>query len=55
MRPLQTVDRKQMEEYWKIDSESLTWDVFDRVDEGRGVKGLVDRDLPEAIKALSGG
>lgn len=55
MRPLQKVDRKQMEEYWKIDSESLTWDVFDRVDEGRGVKGLVDRDLPEAIKALSGG
>ncbi len=53
MRPLKTVNRQQMEEYWKIDSESLTWDVFDRVDEGRGVKGLVDRDLPKAIQTLN--
>jgi sulfatase modifying factor 1 len=55
MRPLKTVDRKQMEEYWKIDSEALTWNVFDRVDEGRGAKGLVDRDLPKAIMALDSG
>jgi len=55
MRPLKTVDRKQMEEYWKIDSESMTWDVFDRLDGGRGAKGLVDHDLPKAIKALSSG
>jgi len=55
MRPLKTVDRGQMEQYWKIDNEAIGWDVFDRVDEGRGVKGLVDRDLPQAINELNGG
>lgn len=54
IRPLRTVEREAMEEYWKIDNESIGWDVFDRLDEGRGVKGLVDRELPEAIKALNG-
>lgn len=54
IRPLKTVDREAMEEYWKIDHESIGWDVFDRVDEGRGVKGLVDRDLPKAIQELNG-
>ncbi|MCH2200983.1 MAG: SUMF1/EgtB/PvdO family nonheme iron enzyme [Fuerstiella sp.] len=50
IRPLKTVSREQMEEYWKIDNESIQWDVFDRVDEGRGAKGLVDKDLPAAIQ-----
>jgi hypothetical protein len=53
MRPLRSVDRQAMEEYWKIDNESIGWDVFDRIDEGRGVKGLVDPSLPEAIKDLN--
>jgi len=55
IRPLNQVPRKEMEQYWKIDNESIGWDVFDRVDEGRGVKGLVDRDLPQAIQALGSG
>lgn len=55
MRPLKTVSRDEMEEYWKIDNESTQWDVFDRVDEGRGVKGLVDPALPQAIRELAGG
>lgn len=55
MRPLKMVDREQMEQYWKIDHESIGWDVLDRVDEGRGVKGIVDRDLPQAIKTLNSG
>ena len=46
--------REDMEEYWKIDNEAIGWDVFDRVDEGRGVKGLVDPDLPQAIRDLVG-
>ena len=49
------VDREQMEQYWKIDHESIGWDVLDRGDEGRGVKGIVDRDLPQAIKTLNSG
>ncbi len=53
IRPLKTVPREAMEEYWKIDNESIGWDVFDRLDEGRGVKGLVDRDLPKAIQTLN--
>ncbi|MCH2200777.1 MAG: formylglycine-generating enzyme family protein [Fuerstiella sp.] len=55
MRALKSVDRKQMEEYWKIDNESIGWDVFDRIDEGRGVKGLVDLALPQAITDLTQG
>jgi len=55
LRPLKKVSREEMEEYWKIDNESLRWDVFDRVDEGRGVKGLVDPGLPQAINDLAGG
>ena len=47
-------DRDKMEDYWKIDNESIGWDVFDRIDEGRGIKGLVGRDLPHAIKGLGG-
>jgi sulfatase modifying factor 1 len=54
MRPLKTVPREDMEEYWQIDNEAIGWDVFDRVDEGRGVKGLVDPTLPQAIKDLDG-
>lgn len=53
VRSLKTVDREQMEDYWKIDSESTAWDVSDRLDEGRGVRGLVDRDLPKAIESLN--
>ena len=37
---------------WKIDSESIEFDVTDRLDEGRGVLGIVDKDLPAAIQEL---
>ncbi len=42
-----------MEDYWKIDSEDIQLDVGDRLAEGRGVLGVVDKELPEAIKSLS--
>lgn len=52
IRPLRTVSRTAMEEFWRIDSEELMFDVNDRLSEGRGVKGLVDKDLPAAIRKL---
>lgn len=52
IRPLQALTREQIEEYWKIDNEDTQYDVKDRVSEGRGVKGIVDKDLPKAVKDL---
>ncbi|MCA9036139.1 MAG: formylglycine-generating enzyme family protein, partial [Planctomycetaceae bacterium] len=51
-RPLKSVDRNTMEQFWMIDSEDTEFDVGDRIREGRGVLGLVDKDLPAAIKSL---
>lgn len=51
-RPLKTVTRKEMEEFWRIDNEDTQYDVTDRLSEGRGVRGLVDKDLPAAMKQL---
>jgi formylglycine-generating enzyme required for sulfatase activity len=52
VRPLQTVPREAMEEFWRIDNEDTKYDVADRLSEGRGVLGIVDKDLPEAISKL---
>lgn len=52
IRPLKTVTRKEMEEFWRIDNEDTAYDVADRLSEGRGVRGLVDKDLPQAMKQL---
>lgn len=52
IRPLRTVPRNEMEVFWKIDNEDTFLDVRDRLQEGRGVRGLVDKDLPKAIKSL---
>ena len=52
MRPLKKVSRKDMEVFWKIDNEDTMYDVQDRLTEGRGVRGLVDKTLPAAVKAL---
>lgn len=53
LRPLRTVPRDAMEDFWKIDSEDIQLDVGDRLAEGRGVLGVVDKELPAAIKSLS--
>jgi len=53
IRPHREISRDDMEDYWKIDHECIGYDVGDRMDEGRGAFGLVDRDLPEAIRALN--
>lgn len=52
VRTLKTVSREEMEEFWKIDNEDTMYDVTDRLNEGRGVRGLVDKELPKAIQAL---
>ena len=52
IRPLREITREAMEEYWKIDHEHISYDVSDRLEEGRGVQGLVDPNLPDAIRTL---
>lgn len=52
VRLYKTVSREEMEKVWKIDNEETMYDVADRLGEGRGVKGLVNKSLPEAIEKL---
>jgi formylglycine-generating enzyme len=51
LRSIDELPREQIEQFWNIDSESLQLDVDGRIP-GRGVYGLVDKDLPQAVKAL---
>ncbi|MEK6237907.1 MAG: formylglycine-generating enzyme family protein, partial [Planctomycetales bacterium] len=52
-RPLnEPDDRQAKEKFWKADVEDVQLDVADRIKEGRGAQGLVDKDLPKAIKDL---
>ena len=44
--------REDIENFWKIDSEDIQFDVGEKLSEGRGVQGIVDKELPAAIKAL---
>jgi len=51
VRPWQPVTRKEREKYWEADVESILRVVARRIDEeGRGERGIVDSDLPAAIK-----
>lgn len=52
VRPLLEVSREQMEKFWEIDHEYVQMDVDNRLEEGRGVLGYVDPDLPQAIRDL---
>ncbi len=53
IRPLkEDIAREDKEKFWKIDAEDITEGVENRLQEGRGVLGLVDKDLPKAIKEL---
>jgi formylglycine-generating enzyme required for sulfatase activity len=52
IRPLAEVPAEEMVKFWKIDSEDMAIDVQYRLDEGRGVIGIVDKDLPKAIETL---
>lgn len=50
VRPLEEVGKKDAVKFYQADIEFLNLDVSDRLIEGRGILGLVDPDLPEAIK-----
>lgn len=55
MRSIDELPRDQIETFWNIDSEDLQLDVNGRVSGGRGGYGIVDPDLPAAIKKLKEG
>ncbi|MFV0444702.1 MAG: formylglycine-generating enzyme family protein [Planctomycetaceae bacterium] len=52
IRPLKEVSKAEMVKFWNIDCEDMRIDVKYRLEEGRGVLGIVDRDLPQAIETL---
>jgi formylglycine-generating enzyme required for sulfatase activity len=53
IRPLnESITRSEKERYWAIDAEETRDAVDNRMSEGRGVRGLVDGELPKAIKEL---
>ena len=53
LRPVVPLNRDEIENFWKIDSEDIRYDVEDRLNEGRGVLGIADRDLPQAVQELT--
>jgi formylglycine-generating enzyme required for sulfatase activity len=50
VRPLAEPNPQERQKYWEEDSELLKLAVESRLEGGRGVRGLVDPDLPHAIK-----
>ncbi len=52
VRPLRASAKEELVKYWEADVEAVEFDVQIRLEEGRGVLGIVDRDLPGAIKTL---
>ena len=52
VRGIQWPDDELRKKVWEIDCELIQYDVDDRITEGRGALGLVDKDLPAAIKKL---
>jgi sulfatase modifying factor 1 len=52
LRPATAMTRDDIENFWKIDSEDIAFDVGEKLSEGRGVQGIADKELPAAIKAL---
>ncbi|PHS11961.1 MAG: transcriptional regulator [Blastopirellula sp.] len=52
IRPLQALPKEKMTPYWDAKVEGIVLDVEARIEEGRGVLGLVDQELPAAIKKI---
>lgn len=52
IRPLQVPTKEQQEKFYSIDNEKLKMAVEFRLEEGRGVRAVVDKDLPAAIEGL---
>ena len=47
------LDEKTLANFWKANSSDVVEDVESRLLGGRGVLGLVDEDLPDAIKSAN--
>ncbi len=52
VRPIKPLATDAMAKYWDADVEAVQFAVESRLEEGRGVLGLVDDKLPAAIKQL---
>lgn len=55
LRSIDELPRDQIETFWNVDSEDLKLDVDGRILGGRGGYGIVDQDLPEAIRKFKSG
>ena len=53
VRSLVELPRQTIFRYWEARVEDVKEDVQIRLDEGRGVLGLVDPELPAAIRKLN--
>lgn len=55
MRPLRAPESSEARDaFWAADIEEIQYDVDNRVlENGRGSQGIIDKDLPDAIKNLS--
>src|SRR5690606_41867652 len=53
IRPLHPKPKAEMTKYWDADVEAIQLDVENRLQEGRGVLGVVDSELPNVIKELA--
>jgi len=51
-RSLDPIDKDTIVKFWEANAEDARGDIQSRLDEGRGVLGLVDPTLPAAIKEL---
>ena len=49
-RSYQPLDEKRIRKFWDNIAEDLAADVETRMEGGRGKRGLVDKDLPAAMK-----
>jgi formylglycine-generating enzyme required for sulfatase activity len=52
IRPLKPAPEAERSKFWDADVTSISDDAKDRVDQGRGARGIVDPALPEAVKKL---
>jgi hypothetical protein len=52
VRIAESLPNKEMAKFWDADVEDIKFAVSSRLSEGRGVLGLVDKDLPVAIEQL---
>ncbi len=52
IRPLNPPPAAERSKYWDSDLKDITEDAEDRMNSGRGARGLVDPALPDAIKRL---